>query len=458
MTATHTGTDAPPPALSVVIPTFEDAQSLELTLRSLGRQTLPADRFEVIVARDGGSGDDYSAVSDFAAGLNVQFVELPEQGGRSAARNAGIRRAQAATVLFLDSDSYASPSLLERHLAFHEAATAPGVLIGRRNELGLAHLPAVLTGRRISESAHWRAHDGGDLRFPAGEPFGTHWLGAAWLFAFGHNVSAPRAVVTAIGGFDETFGLRWGWEDIEMFYRVDRYLGPEKRAFRYDAEALCYHLPHYRDIYQMWQDYAGNDDVIRAKYPTVDWEFVGMSDPFESAERIAHYRAAIADCVSREACRIGPAWQWLHPQLGGDRALWIGTGSADAPLGDKSVTFDYAAPAGETNHHLIGMKPPIPPDSLDAVVSVDFWRYLHWQDLCLFLSSAARLSPEIFLVSTDTTLSAGAPQTAAELRYLARTLRRSFDVTVLGGEEPAAPRALRLRPRPRPGTPGDGAE
>ncbi|MEE3920906.1 glycosyltransferase [Micromonospora sp. BRA006-A] len=46
-----------PPALSVVMPTYQDPQCLALTLRALTRQTLPPERFEVIVVRDGGSSD-----------------------------------------------------------------------------------------------------------------------------------------------------------------------------------------------------------------------------------------------------------------------------------------------------------------------------------------------------------------------------------------------------------------
>ncbi|MFJ6153612.1 MULTISPECIES: glycosyltransferase family 2 protein [Micromonospora] len=438
---------APAPSLSVVIPTFRDAPSLELTLRSLTRQTLPAERFEVIVVRDGGpvGAEDYAGVADHGKGLNLRIIDLPDRRGRSGARNEGIRHATADTILFLDSDSYACSGLLERHVAFHAASTTSRVLIGRRNELGRRHLDAVLGGGPMTPSAELRADDGGDLRFTNGMPIGDEWLGAMWMFAYGHNVSVARETVTAVGGFDESFGARWGWEDLEFFYRVDRELGPQKRAFRYDAEALVYHLPHYRNMYQNIQEYTGNREVILAKYRNIDWEFVGLVDPIHSAEILARYRDSIADCLSRQACRIAPAWRWLGDRLSGVRTLWIGTGTGEVDLGDDALTFDYGVPAGGRNYHLVGIEPPIEPGSLDAVVSVDFWRYLYWQELCTFLTTSARLGAEIYLVGTDTELSAGPPPGPEEVRYLARALRHSFTVTVLRTEQPNGPWALHLR-------------
>ncbi|MFF5182120.1 glycosyltransferase family 2 protein [Micromonospora sp. NPDC000316] len=462
MSALEAHRTASAPSLSVIIPTFRDAPSLELTLRSLSRQSLPVDRFEVIVVRDGGpeGAEEYAAVAEHGKALRLRIIELPTRRGRSAARNEGIRHATAATILFLDSDSYADADLLERHVTFHSSADGPRVLIGRRNELGRRHLDAVLAGGPITPAADLRADDGGDLRFPNGMPTQEHWRDAMWLFAYGHNVSAPRPAVTAVGGFDESFGTRWGWEDIEMFYRIDQHLGPENRVFRFDSSALVYHLPHYRDMSQNIQEYSGNQAVIGAKYSTrIDWEFVGMIDPVYSAELLARYRAAIADCVASGACRVAPAWRWLGDRLADARTLWVGTGTAELPLPDDAVTFDYGAPLTDRNFHLVGIEPPIPPDSLDAIISVNFWRYLHWQELCSFLATSARLGAEIYLVGTDAHLSAGPPPGPEQVRYLARALRHSFTVTVLETEEPGGMWALHLRhyAADTPPTPAAGA-
>ncbi|GAB3136968.1 glycosyltransferase [Micromonospora sonneratiae] len=434
--------------LSVVVPTYEDAQCLELTLRSLARQSLAAERFEVIVVRDGGEADGYADIPDAGKGLNLHLVELSEQRGRAAARNEGVRHATAGLLLFLDADSYATPRLLERHLAHHRVAGRPAVLIGRRDEIGLEHIEAALTGQETIPTPRRRADGGGDLRFPAGDPAGEEWLQAGWLFSFTHNVSVSRALFDEVGGFDERFGLRWGLEDIELFYRVHRHLGLTERNFAYDDQAAAYHLPHHRNIDRNWGDFAANRNLVADTYRVVEWEFFGMLEVYDSAERIVHYRSAVADCVRRSACRIGPAVEHLSSRLPGPRVLWVGTGSDQMALPAETLTFDYAAPPSQTNFHLVGMDPPIAPGSLDAVVSVEFWRYLRWDDLCQFLNVAGRLADEIHLVSTGETLAAPFTPSPANLGYLRRVLRVAFETEL--AEVDGVGTVLTLRPHRAP--------
>src|SRR5688500_7906241 len=99
------------PQLSVVIPSYADAHALDLTLGSLARQSLPRDRFEVIVVLDGDDPRDYARVDRHAHRLSMTVVPLPRRLGRAGARNAGVARAAAPFVLFLDNDVYAEPGL-----------------------------------------------------------------------------------------------------------------------------------------------------------------------------------------------------------------------------------------------------------------------------------------------------------------------------------------------------------
>ncbi|TBL39846.1 MULTISPECIES: glycosyltransferase family 2 protein [unclassified Micromonospora] len=440
--------------ISVVIPTYEDAQCLELTLRSLRRQSLAPERFEVIVVRDGGDGGEYTDVADAGKGLNLRLVELPERQGRAAARNAGVRHASADLLLFLDSDSYATPELVERHLMHHRGAGRPAVLLGRRDELGLPYVNAALAGEPTIPVPHRRADGGGDLRFPAGvAPVGEEWLQAGWMFAYTHNVSVSRALFDAVGGFDERFGLRWGLEDIELFYRVHEHLGLHDRNFAFDEAAAAYHLPHHRNVDRNWQEFGTNRSLAAEKYLILEWEFFGMLDVYDSAERVVGYRAAIADCLARSACRIGTAVALLTPQLPGERVLWVGTGSDRTTLPEGAVTFDFSVPVSATNHHLIGMDPPIAPGSLDAVVSVDFWRYLRWEEFCQFVNVGGALAGEVHLVHTGAELANAVAPDMSTFGYLTRVLRTAFDSTV--GEVEGLGTVLRLRPRVPPALPAE---
>ncbi|MFG3682822.1 glycosyltransferase [Micromonospora chalcea] len=434
--------------LSVVIPTHADAPCLELTLRSLRRQTLDPDRFEVIVVRDGGDGSQYSGIADAGKGLRLHFVERPERGGRAAARNEAARRATSPLLLFLDADSYATPDLLRRHLDHHRDPSAPAVLMGRRDETGIEHVHAALADQPTMPVPRLRGRGGGDMRFGTEEgPSGDDWLLAGWLFCFTHNASVRRDVFEAVGGFDEGFGLRWGLEDMELFYRVHAHLGVLNRNFAYDDLAAVYHLPHHRNVIQNWNDFMDNLDRVAHKYPVVEWEFAGPVDVARAAERVVHYRRAMDDCVRRSWCRIGPAVQRLAGRLPGDRVLWVGTGSAEAGLPDGALTYDYGAPAGPANFHLVGIRPPVAADSLDAVVSVDFWRYLYWEDLCQFVNVAGALADEVHLVSTGAELSARFDPDPASLGYLGRVMGAAFETTLTEVDGLGA--VLRLRPHHR---------
>ncbi|MEE3920907.1 hypothetical protein V2I01_30195 [Micromonospora sp. BRA006-A] len=115
------------------------------------------------------------------------------------------------------------PDLLERHLAWHSVPGNAAVLIGRRDEIGLADLPAVLAGEPHAVARAFP--HGGDLRFATGLPDdGGEWLRAGWVIAYTHNISLSSAHFARVGGYREAFGLSYGVEDVELFYRVDRSL------------------------------------------------------------------------------------------------------------------------------------------------------------------------------------------------------------------------------------------
>jgi glycosyltransferase involved in cell wall biosynthesis len=432
--------------LSIVVPSHNDAVCLELTLQSLQRQSLPAELFEVVVVRDGGDASQYEGILDAGKGLNLRYIELAEQRGRAGARNEGVRHANGAVLLFLDADCYTTPELAERHLRHHREPSAPAVLIGRRDESSMEHLHAALAGEPAMPVPRSRPDGGGDLRFPAGGPESSDWLPAGWMFCYTHNVSVRRSVFDAVGGFTEDFGLRWGLEDMELFYRVHVHLGLLEHNFAYDDAALVYHLPHHRVKTNNWNDFIDNLAVISQKTPIVDWEFVGPLELERAAERVVRYRKAMNDCTQRGLCRIGPAVQALSPGLPGPQVLWIGTGSAEAELPPQAWTFDYSKPVSPTNYHMVGMHPlSTEPDSIDAVVSVDFWRYLVWDDLCQAVNMAGLAAREVHLVCTDAQLANAFQPDPASLGYLSRVMSSAFDTSLT--EVDGLGTVLRLRPR-----------
>jgi glycosyltransferase involved in cell wall biosynthesis len=101
-----------PMLVSVVIPTHNRPEMLVEAIASVRVQTL-AD-YEIIVISNGEGTDMRRASREAAA--NCTYVEL-DRGNVSAARNAGIERANGEWVAFLDDDDIWLPTKLERQCA-----------------------------------------------------------------------------------------------------------------------------------------------------------------------------------------------------------------------------------------------------------------------------------------------------------------------------------------------------
>ena len=97
----------PTPTVSVVIPTRNRAEYLEIALASLARQELDAPHELLVV-------DDFSADSTPAvvARSGIRCIRHEHPWGLNAARNTGVRATAAPLIAFLDDDVYAPPGWL----------------------------------------------------------------------------------------------------------------------------------------------------------------------------------------------------------------------------------------------------------------------------------------------------------------------------------------------------------
>ena len=103
------------PLVSVVIPAHNPGRYIEPCIRSLLRQTLPRDRFEVVFVDDG-SSDGTSARLDRLAWEqpHVRVIHIPASGGPGRPRNVGLEAAVGEYVQFLDADDELAPRALQR--------------------------------------------------------------------------------------------------------------------------------------------------------------------------------------------------------------------------------------------------------------------------------------------------------------------------------------------------------
>jgi glycosyltransferase involved in cell wall biosynthesis len=172
-------------SVSVILPSYNRTKFLEAALASALAQSRPA--LEIIVADDGSAAETRAFLRG-ATRDAVRVIELPHSGNPSRVRNAAIAAASGDYLAFLDSDDLWKPDKLEMQAAALSAAAAARW--------------SYTACDRIDEEG---APDPDPRRVPGRMQDG-------WIFeALLRNevtiamptVMAERALVVALGGFDE---------------------------------------------------------------------------------------------------------------------------------------------------------------------------------------------------------------------------------------------------------------
>lgn len=94
--------------ISIVIPAYNEEKRIERSLIALTNQTIPRDRYELIVV-DGGSKDKTRDIAEKYA----DQVFIQESSRVAGARNDGFLRAQYDLVATTDADSIVAPNWVE---------------------------------------------------------------------------------------------------------------------------------------------------------------------------------------------------------------------------------------------------------------------------------------------------------------------------------------------------------
>ncbi|MGD8903914.1 MAG: sugar transferase [Anaerolineae bacterium] len=212
------------PHVSVVVPAYNAASTIDRCLDALADQTFPMEAYEIIVVDDGSTDDTRARVGAHAG---VQLV-TQDHAGPAAARNLGAQRAMGDILLFTDADCAPARDWIERMCAAlddTETVGVKGAYMTPQREI-VARFAQLEYEAKYDRMAQHRFIDFIDT------------------YAAGYR----REVFLANGGFDPAFPNA-SVEDQEFSFR----LAHQGLKMVFIPDALVYHLAHPGDVWTYWR-------------------------------------------------------------------------------------------------------------------------------------------------------------------------------------------------------------
>ena len=235
--------------ISVVICTYNRTELLALALDSLGKQTLDAARYEILVVDNNSTDDTRAVVMEFMPRVNVRYI-LERRQGLSHARNRGYQEAQGTYIAYIDDDVKVPPHWAETIKTLGEER-APTVMGGPIIPFYLTEKPAW-----FKDSYEQLLNYGAQPRQL--EPHEE---------VFGGNFIIRRTVLEAVNGFDPTLGMKgdaiaYG-EESKLLQKI-RQVQAEVTVY-YHPELYVYHLVRAEKMNLFW---LARDRFVRGRYVT----------------------------------------------------------------------------------------------------------------------------------------------------------------------------------------------
>lgn len=218
--------------LSIVIATYNRATLLLDALKSVIRQSAPAQEWECVVVNNNSSDNTSECFAEFASGhpeYNLRIVDEPNQG-LSYARNRGIRESVGEYIAIIDDDEHIAEDFVAAYIKLFDSvpeAVAAGGPIVARYPTGRPRWMSCYTERPIANTMYF----GEEVReFPKGRVPG------------GGNMALRRSAIRRYGVFDTSLGYSGesliGGEECDLFERLQ--IADAK--YYYVPTAVMYHI------------------------------------------------------------------------------------------------------------------------------------------------------------------------------------------------------------------------
>ena len=196
---------------TIIVTSYRRPKALELVLRSLEFQQIPAK--QVIVADDGSDPMVRDVVCKWANRLPLELVWQPDEAFRAArVRNLATMRAKCEHLIFIDGDCLLPSSFIRAH---QQLSQANRIVAGGRFLLSEEQTRLRIENAEVQAKETFEAYK--FLRLPLGP---LRDLGArSWQLVRTCNMGVMSGDILRVGGFDESYE-GWGREDSDLVVRM----------------------------------------------------------------------------------------------------------------------------------------------------------------------------------------------------------------------------------------------
>jgi len=188
------------PKVSIIIPTYNRAELLPRTIKSVLNQTLKD--FELIIVDDGSTDNTKEVVEEIQKkDKRIRYIRLDKNSGAPAhPKNVGIQNAKGDYIAFLDDDDEWLPEKLEKQIELFKNS--------QKKNLGFVGCNTLVIDEQKNKKYEYK--------MPKYKNVFQRLFGANFIRSLG-NVIVKRNVFREVGLFDEN--LKYA-DDTDMWIRI----------------------------------------------------------------------------------------------------------------------------------------------------------------------------------------------------------------------------------------------
>ena len=212
--------------MTLIIPTFNRAETLEKTLRAYNNQTVSPNSFEILIVDDGSTDDTKDVVYRLQHEVNYTLnYHYQHNQGPGQARNWGIRNSTTEYIFITGDDIIPGQNLIWEHIKTHISDPRDNIVV-----LGHVDWPPEIPMNPLMYY----------LTEHTATQFGFHQIqdteNAGYEFFYTSNISLKTSFLKNKDLFNPIFPHA-AYEDIELGYRLQM----QGMIMKYNKDALGYH-------------------------------------------------------------------------------------------------------------------------------------------------------------------------------------------------------------------------